>query len=438
MPSMNLSNGDLDFLYDKIKKLDDKVCDINNKHSCETNDIDLIKSSIASLQSSIDQQYKSLSQAVEQLSSTVSTLASAQYISNRPISHSVPTQQTDTLLASSSSLNHEHSYINSESRSCNDNTASYTVAEGRSRNWGSTAYESADASASEMDAMSGDAFHPVQTKSSRKALKRKEKSPNGVIKKTQKTNNTSDRLKISFAKMVVSNSARSNMAEASSNGTQLNRTTVPSNGIRPNTGAVRPARSNRIIGSASPCNSLKAAPPKRSQAKSVFCLSNLDEDVTVDIIRDRCQRVLNVRVLFCFDITQEHHDTKSFKLAVRAQDAKITGSSASWPPRIGVAPWIYKESRANTSITAGDQLDESSEGNNTEVSVHVDLSNVGETQNACTSNDVLSVPEDISEIEPIIDDPVIETAAAIESTVVSLITKCTEARPAEPNNGCTE
>src|SRR5579872_1511693 len=60
MPSINLSNGDLDFMYDKIKKLDDKICDIDDKFSCNSIEIKEVKSCIASLQTSIDRQYKSL------------------------------------------------------------------------------------------------------------------------------------------------------------------------------------------------------------------------------------------------------------------------------------------------------------------------------------------------------------------------------------------
>ena len=153
----------------------------------------------------------------------------------------------------------------------------YAVADIRSKNWGS-ACESADASASEKETGGGDSYETVLSRTARRNPKRKEISPNSVSKKSQKINSTSS-VNHSYAAVTGSSNAGSSVNMTASNVTQVNK------------GAVRTARSDRIIGSGSPCSSLRAAPPKSIQAaKSVFCVSNLDKDVTVDAIREHCKK----------------------------------------------------------------------------------------------------------------------------------------------------
>jgi hypothetical protein len=298
------------------------------------------------------------------------------------------------------------------------------VADDLSKTWGSSACDSADASASEMEMGRGDKFEPVMSKSTKRALKRKESSPNGVIKKNQKINTISS-VNNSFASIVASNSTRPNLDVIASNGTP------------PNKGAVRHARGDRIIGSASPCSSLKAAPPKGSQAmKSVFCISNIDKDGNVDLIREHCKK-LNIRVLFCFDITQENHNTRSFKLAVRAQDTKVIANHASWPRFVSITPWIYKDSAGRTELSTGDPLrrGEPREENISEI----ESINLGETHNVIASAVVQPVSEDINGVVSVMDNSVNEAAAAVESNMV-IVSKCTteQSKTVETINGCTE
>jgi hypothetical protein len=92
----------------------------------------------------------------------------------------------------------------------------------------------------------------------------------------------------------------------------------------------RPIRSAtqkyRVVGRAD-FPELKAAPRKFTE-KVVFSITNVASDYTVDDIKQHRRR-LDIRVLFCFDVTQGNRDARSFKLAVIAPHAdKITDNSS--------------------------------------------------------------------------------------------------------------
>jgi len=102
-----------------------------------------------------------------------------------------------------------------------------------------------------------------------------------------------------------------------------------------------PRRSSMIVGSGSDFLSLKAATKPRAD-KAVFCVSNVSNDYTVDNIKQHC-RDINIRVLFCFDISKPDGTARAFKLAVDAAHRdKMENTTASWPRRVVIRTWNYR------------------------------------------------------------------------------------------------
>jgi hypothetical protein len=101
--------------------------------------------------------------------------------------------------------------------------------------------------------------------------------------------------------------------------------------------------STRMIGIRSSSN-LRAADPRQPTEKTVFCLSNLSLNCSVDDIKSHCKSI-KVRVLFCFDISNGQYSSKAFKLAVPTTDASIVYDVESWPQLVSIRPW-------NSSATA--------------------------------------------------------------------------------------
>ena len=97
---------------------------------------------------------------------------------------------------------------------------------------------------------------------------------------------------------------------------------------------------NRIVGEAV-SNSLKAAAVvKTRDEKAVFSVHNVSMDYTEEDLRIYC-RALNIRVLFCFDITKGGQNSRSFKLAVRKCDVPTVTDSSCWPAKIVLREWNY-------------------------------------------------------------------------------------------------
>ena len=103
-----------------------------------------------------------------------------------------------------------------------------------------------------------------------------------------------------------------------------------------NTSAIRVRRNNFIRGQAS-CSNLRAASPKMSINKSVVCVSNVNCGYSVDNIRQQCKNI-NVRLLFCFDISRSEYNGKAFNLAFDSRDLHKVMDSSAWPLGIIIRP----------------------------------------------------------------------------------------------------
>jgi hypothetical protein len=58
-------------------------------------------------------------------------------------------------------------------------------------------------------------------------------------------------------------------------------------------------------------------------------------------------------MLFCFDVTGDNLKSKSFKLAIDASDTDLINNPNSWPDRIIIKPWVYKEMSDTGTVAAG-------------------------------------------------------------------------------------
>src|SRR5207245_551246 len=66
-------------------------------------------------------------------------------------------------------------------------------------------------------------------------------------------------------------------------------------------------------------------------------------DYSVDDIKNHCKN-LDIRVLFCFDITADNRDARAFKLAVLAQHKELVTNNTSWPKGVFIRGWNTKQS----------------------------------------------------------------------------------------------
>ena len=88
--------------------------------------------------------------------------------------------------------------------------------------------------------------------------------------------------------------------------------------------------------------------------KSVFGVYNVDNEYDVNDIRKQCKH-LNIRVLFCFDVTQEGHKSKTFKVGIDKRHYNIFKDKGSWPSRIEVRDWHYKQPAAQLELDFRDE-----------------------------------------------------------------------------------
>ena len=371
MPSCKLIDGDLEFLYQKIQILNDNICEIKANLASEMADLGQVQTSVTKLDSSFQQHYSTISQSVDELKAKVSSIANVNIQASRPPSHNRSLRRHDHQSIPVVPSMNDSTTVNSNIDRISGISAVIPI---KSHRWSSmivsdSADVSADASASEMEQTGDDQLYStVLSKVSKRSSKRKEISPNSQNQDTKRSNVSS--AGVSYAAMVGAN-----------------RFAVS----RPN---------NRVIGNSESCNSLKAAPPKlRSDTvKAVFCVSNVDRDFSVEHLREHCKN-LNVNILFCFDITSDHHHSRSFKLAVRAQDEQKIINPDSWPSRLVVKPWIYKEDASRfdlSQLNADNQLKESILG--TERSVTGDMvENENRQQINASSAPILVDVADINE-----------------------------------------
>jgi hypothetical protein len=71
-------------------------------------------------------------------------------------------------------------------------------------------------------------------------------------------------------------------------------------------------------------------------------------DYTVEDIEKHCKN-LDIRVLLCFEITSANRDSRSFKLAVVAQNTPLVRDGPSWPKGVAVRVWNYKDTPPEVS-----------------------------------------------------------------------------------------
>jgi len=74
--------------------------------------------------------------------------------------------------------------------------------------------------------------------------------------------------------------------------------------------------------------------------KSVFCVSNVLSEFTVDDITAH-YKSLHVRVLFCFDVSSSTSAARAFKLAIPTGQASIMNWGDQWPRRVTVRLWRH-------------------------------------------------------------------------------------------------
>ena len=131
------------------------------------------------------------------------------------------------------------------------------------------------------------------------------------------------------------------------------------NSSQVSTRPVTHSRQTRTVVGNAVTSKLCAAGPRQPVEKAVFSISNLTSQCSVADIRSYCKE-LNVRVLFCFDISNSNYNSKAFKLAVSATDSNKIFDGNYWPRGVIIRPW-GTSSRIPTiviSATGSDVQDE--------------------------------------------------------------------------------
>jgi len=90
---------------------------------------------------------------------------------------------------------------------------------------------------------------------------------------------------------------------------------------------------------------LKAA-PNTAVPKSIFCVSNVSREFSCDDIRNHC-KTLNLRALFCFDVTASSAIAQALKLAVPSTEDDRCKSMASANDNTSVARCRYDSGSAS-------------------------------------------------------------------------------------------
>jgi hypothetical protein len=103
----------------------------------------------------------------------------------------------------------------------------------------------------------------------------------------------------------------------------------------------------RVVGRAEG-GSIKAA-AVTSIPKSVYCVSNIGLEYTVNDVKKQCHDN-GIRVLWCFDITAANRSSRAFKIAIAECDVDKFSNSDIWPRRVFLRQWNYKPDELANNI----------------------------------------------------------------------------------------
>jgi hypothetical protein len=320
LPSPRLLEGDMEIVMNKLNKLDDSVRELllnsQNRDITQSNTdsflqldskMTFMESNIANIAERFNK-FETLCSTVQSLSSMVSSIQLA----------------TDRPAGDKSLISIEGDYRR-EDMGANTGTA---------RRWGSMASDS------EIDTSNNGLYTLVQSKATRRTDKRKKSSsPLDQDKRKRKANTN----------VTVSNNPAviNTISEAPSENNHFNHSYAPegpSYAAMTQNGVPLPKPIHllhKTVGRGTE-HTLKAAErsPRPLAVKAVYCVANIGSDFTQDDIRKHCKS-LNVRVLFCFEISKNERNAKAFKVAVRDQDKNIIENCDSWPARVIIRPWRY-------------------------------------------------------------------------------------------------
>jgi hypothetical protein len=136
--------------------------------------------------------------------------------------------------------------------------------------------------------------------------------------------------------------------------------------------AVNSGRSARIIGTAATTAHLKGG--KDLTRKLVFCVNNVDADVTCDELTEFVKSI-NVRIISCFEAKTRFSGSKAFRVCINYDDHALFLDSANWPCNIVLRDWAFKrtertERTGDTGVGVGS---ENGSSNPKSASMNVDM-----------------------------------------------------------------
>ena len=118
-------------------------------------------------------------------------------------------------------------------------------------------------------------------------------------------------------------------------GAASNKTRTDHTDVRRAGGSGNPAR---ITGNSTRPTALQAGDKSNVVEKATFCVSNVGMNYSVKDIRRHCSD-MDIKVLFCFDISSVEATSRAFKLAVPATAIDSIMNPEAWPSRVSVRLW---------------------------------------------------------------------------------------------------
>jgi hypothetical protein len=316
MPSVRLCDGDLEVVWSKLVKLEDmmySICAANEKY---------IENQI---------QYKDM---LKHITEQLESLKREEAINARKCKHVVMLHKEDESI--SAAMNENIALSNRANRPADTHVQDFMcetdIANGvhslrKASHWGSIG-SSGQLSDTDPEFDSNDMSKVISRRQLR-ALKRQRSSPDanqGPAKLARDVNSVNAE--------AVLNAAPSYVSKAS-NGTLIHKS---------NTTAVQ-----RVIGRAEG-GSIKAA-AVISTPKSVYCVSNIGLEYTVNDLKKQCQDN-GIRVLWCFDITAANRSSRAFKIAIAECDVEKFSNSDIWPRRVFLRQWNYKSDEVADNLSS--------------------------------------------------------------------------------------